>query len=96
MFKNDFNGVGIHFICEHCRKIVATGFNFTLQKPDWVRLESTKYSPPNEGGNGKGRILDFCDDKCRIIYLRGKKYYARKLQHIENNWNKEVKQMEGN
>jgi hypothetical protein len=84
MFKKDFNGVGIQFLCEHCRRIVASNFNFFTQKPDWVRLESTKFSR-GFGGNGRGRILDFCSDRCRIIYLRGRKYWKRKQDHRENN-----------
>ena len=92
MFKNDFDGTGIKFICEHCKTIVATNFNFNNQLPTWERIQSK-----NKGkGSGKGRILDFCNEKCRIVYLRGRKYYADKLEHIKINWEREIKRMDGN
>ncbi len=88
MFKNDFSGLGLHILCDKCHKILDT-YPYTRK---WEKIDS----PRKHGTAGKGRKLDFCDEKCRIIYLRGHKYYARKLQHIEENWNRELKRMEGN
>lgn len=89
MIKNSPGG--LHTLCDRCRKILATDFNYITDHIDWEVVVSAR-----KGSEGHNKRLDFCDERCRIVYLRGRKYYARKLQHIENNWNKEVRQMEGN
>jgi len=84
MFKNDFNGLGLHILCDRCKTIVGT----MPYKFDWVRVDSRHKG----AGAGKGRALDFCNEKCRILFLRGREYYCRKMKYIADN----DKRMDGN
>lgn len=56
-------------LCEQCRKTITYDFDFKKNEPTWERIKSPV----------KKRILDFCDARCRMIYLRGYEYYRRKL-----------------
>lgn len=86
MVKNYFDGTGLIHICERCRVIVATNFNGLIGTPTWIRVPSRH----KDKGAGRGRMLDFCTDKCKIVYLRGRKYYNEKLQHQKDNEEQEL------
>lgn len=72
---------GGHILCEKCSTIIVTGFNFLTHTPHWERVLSRR----KDQGAGRGRVLDFCNEQCRILFLRGRKYYQRKLQHMKDN-----------
>jgi hypothetical protein len=86
MIKNSFSPEGIHTLCDRCRKILATDFNFLIGSVTWKRIKS-----PRKGREGHNRVYDFCDEKCLVVYFRGKKYYNKKLFHISSNKAKEQK-----
>lgn len=76
MIKNSVSS-GIHTLCNRCSRILATDFNYLTGTPAWEIIEM-----PWKGNQVKTRRFDFCDEKCRIIYFRGRKYYQRKLKYI--------------
>lgn len=69
-------------LCEQCRKTITYDFDFKNNEPTWERIKSPV----------KKRVLDFCDQRCRMVYLRGYEYYRRKLAHEL----KATKSLEGN
>lgn len=79
MIKQSASPVVLHVLCDKCKVIIATDFNFFTQTPAWERVLSAR----KRGVTGRGRCMDFCTEKCRIIYFRGWKYYQRKLRHME-------------
>lgn len=88
MFKNDFSGNGLIILCDHCRRTIdARPFKFAHERIN---------SPKKDKGAGQGRILDFCDEKCRIVFFRGRKYYQRKLKYIADNEVINDRRMNGN
>ena len=48
-----------------------------MQKPNWLRPNSTNFS------TGNGRTLDFCDEKCMLVFFKGRKYWNNKRKLIE-------------
>jgi len=78
MFKNSFDGTGSKWLCDRCRKILAPVSSNTAI--NWETI-----SAPRKGQPGHTLRFDFCDEKCRIIHLRGRKYWQRKQDHREKN-----------
>ena len=67
--------------CDRCHTILAVNFDYKNKTPKWERIEV-----PKKGAEGHTKYYDFCDEKCRIVYFRGKSYFQRKLAHRERNW----------
>lgn len=79
--KQSFSPIQLHVLCNRCSKILASDFNFALQTPNWEIVMKTK-----KGLEPRQQRFDFCDEKCRITYFRGRKYWNRKLKHQRDNW----------
>ena len=69
-------------LCEHCKTTIEVDFDFKNKEPTWSRVKSPV----------KKRMLDFCNPRCRMIYLRGYEYYRRKLEYVLQ----ATKRLEGN
>lgn len=77
---------GPHVLCDRCAKILATNYNFSLLSWEtlqdlykilpWIALSSKKWGR----GDGRGRRLDFCTEKCKLVFLKGKRYWNLKLE----------------
>ena len=92
MFKSSpSSGGALYLLCDKCSKILHT-YNGSPPNITWERVMSKR----KDKGAGRGRELVFCDEKCRIVFLRGRKYYNDKLEHQKNNWEREIKRMDGN
>lgn len=68
-----------HILCDRCRMILATNFNFNASKPTWETVKLKRRDPM------RNRRMDFCDEYCRIMQFRGRKYWARKIEHMKRN-----------
>ena len=79
MIKNSFSPEGIYTLCDRCRKIIVTDFNYLTGTITWETLTT-----PRKGSHPHTKRMDFCDYKCRIVYLRGRKYWRRKQMYIFN------------
>jgi len=79
MFRNDLGDLALHLICDHCSVIIDT---YPYKNPS----SHERVNSRNKGrGGGRGRRMDFCNERCRIIFFRGRKYYQRKLRHMDDN-----------
>lgn len=84
MFKFDFNIFSRHVLCDKCRKIIATDFNFLSNEFGWIRIPS----PHKKHKRGKGRMLDFCNEKCLLVFFKGRKYWSNKMKLRKENESK--------
>lgn len=86
MIKNTVNG--IHTMCDRCRCILATNFNYITESPSsWVMVDR-----PKKGAQGHRQVFTFCNEKCKLVYFKGQKYWSRKMQH----WQDCLKKLDGN
>ncbi len=69
--------LGRHICCDRCQKIIVTGFDWCL-KPFWDIVNKARQ-------HGSFRRMDFCDERCRMIHFRGRKYWQRKLLYMRRN-----------
>jgi hypothetical protein len=79
MIKNTVSQ-GFHTLCDRCRCILATNFKYGTCKPTWEVINK-----PRKGSQGHTRRFDFCDERCRVMYFRGRKYWARKVKFMTEN-----------
>jgi len=66
---------GGHITCDRCNVIIVDSWNFN-NPPQWEIVELQQ-------AGGRRRRMDFCDERCRILYFRGRKYYQKKLQYMK-------------
>jgi hypothetical protein len=74
-----FGASARHVLCDRCRKILDTDFNFLTDTITWETVKT-----PHKGRHDTRRS-DFCDVRCRIVYFKGWKYLARKHEYIARN-----------
>lgn len=77
---------GLHVLCDRCSKILDTNYKYStfgcLKLKDffktlpWIAFNSKKWGR----GDGQGRRLDFCTEKCKLVFLKGKRYWNLKLE----------------
>ena len=56
-----------YILCDRCRKIIATDYIlnwYSIYEPFWETVQ-------------KSRRMDFCNEKCRIYFFKGRKYYRQ-------------------
>lgn len=65
-------------LCDRCSTIITENHNFFRTSPWWEVVQLQR-------SGGRKRRLDFCNARCRIICLRGRRYYRKKLEYMEQN-----------
>ena len=76
MIKQSVSFDCLYVLCDRCSMILARNFNFLTQIPHWEVIEKIR-----KGSEPHKKRFDFCDEKCRIIYFRGRKYWNNKLEY---------------